>query len=166
VNKGAIPLRDDIEEMVNELICNHAPLRHSSEVTSALWACLALNLSLHDDAVDAVSRCDDSCVALLALDCRNKGRLSKALDTSLWESQMGTAGLYDDHWLLAYEANVKGWLPNPGAVDYVNADANFGYLKANGVYFYEESLASSAPQEQIPMPRLPSINTLSSSLSV
>jgi hypothetical protein len=68
--------------------------------------------------------------------------------------------------LLAYEANVKGWLPNPGAVDYVNADANFGYLKANGVYFYEESLASSAPQEQIPMPRLPSINTLSSSLSV
>ena len=157
VNGGEVPLTEEIEEIVNELVVNHAPLRHSSEVANALWACLALKLSLRDAAVDAVSKCEDSCTALLALDCQNKGLLAKALDTSLWESQMSAVGLYDEHWLLAYEANIKGWLPNVGGVDHVGADANFSYLKANGVFFYDEGLATPTVQGQIPMPKLPSI---------
>lgn len=166
VNGGAVPLTDEIEEIVNELVVNHAPLRHSSEVTNALWACLALKLSLQDAAVDALSKCEDSCAALLALDCQNKGLLTKPLDTSLWESQMSAAGLYDEHWLLAYEANIKGWLPNVGGVDHVGADASFSYLKANGVFFYDEGLATSTVQGLIPMPKLPSIVVGSSSQSI
>jgi hypothetical protein len=37
--------------------------------------------------------------------------------------------LYDEHWLLAYEANVKGWLPSVSGTDHVAADPNFGFLK-------------------------------------
>lgn len=157
VNAGAVPLREEIQEVLNDLIEIHAPLRHSSEVANSLWGCLALKLTLQDKVVDLVSSCEDSCVALLALDCQSKGLLSKPLDTSLWETQMCTEGLYEEHWLLSYEANVKGWLPSTGDSDHVSADTNFGYLKANGVHFYKESLASPVSDGNVPMPALPSI---------
>ncbi|MBO6810878.1 MULTISPECIES: RNA-directed DNA polymerase [Marinobacter] len=166
VNRGAAVLKAPLEEIVNVLVVNHASLRHSSEVANALWACLALKLTLHDEAVDALAGCEDSCVALLALDCRNRGLLAKTLDTSIWEAQMSAAGLYDEHWLLAYEANFKGWLPDPDGKDYVMADSNFGYLKTKGVFFYDERLATSTVGGQIPMPKLPSIQIGSASRSI
>ena len=45
VNGGATPLHSDIEVIVNELVVNHAPLRHSSEVANALWSCLVLSIT-------------------------------------------------------------------------------------------------------------------------
>lgn len=166
VNAGAIPLKPQIEEIINDLVVNHAPLRHSSEVANSLWACLALRLTLHDSAVDNISNCEDSSVALLALDCQNKGLLSKPLNTTQWETYMDANGLYDEHWLLSYEANIKGWLPNVGGVDHVAADSNFGFLKANSVHFYDEYLASSTNNAPIPMPKLPSVFTSSSNQSI
>ncbi len=49
--------------------------------------------------------------------------------------------LVEGQWLLAYEANVKGWLPNKGGVDFVAADKYFGPMKAAGVSFYDELAA-------------------------
>ncbi len=166
VNAGAAPLKLEIEEILNDLVVNHAPLRHSSEVANSLWACLALKLTLRGNAVDSVSNCEDSAVALLALDCQNKGLLSKPLDTTQWETYMDANGLYDEHWLLSYEANIKGWLPSVGGVDHAAADSNFGFLKANGVHFYDERLATAANQAPIPMPKLPSVFTLASNQSI
>lgn len=156
VNTGYAPLKIEIQDALNNLIEIHAPLRHSSEVANSLWACLALELTVGDKAVDALSICEDSCIALLTLDCRDKGLLSKPIDTTLWETHMCADGLYDEHWLLSYEANIKGWLPSVGGGDHVAADINFGYLKANGVHFYDESLASSVSEGNVPMPTLPS----------
>jgi hypothetical protein len=45
--------------------------------------------------------------------------------------------LYGEEWLLAYEANFKGWLKT--STDYVKADPNFGYLKNNRVPFYDDN---------------------------
>ena len=156
VNSGAIPSSREIEDIVNQLVVNHSPRRHTSEVANALWACLALQLTLHEEAVDAVSQYEDSCIALLALDCRNRGFLSKPLDTSIWESCMTADGLYDDQWLLAYEANYKRWLPSVDGIDHVAADRNFGFLKANGVYFYDE-MSTTIGTGQVPLPNLPTI---------
>ena len=160
-NAGAIPLRDTLEEVVNLLVRSHAPNNHTSEVANALWACLALRLHLEGDAVDVVSTCDSSVVALLALDIEHSGLSRKTFDTSTWQSHMDADALYDDLWLLAYEANVKGWLPNKSSTDHVATDPNFGYLKANGVEFYNRRLARPAV-----MPTLPTISTTSPSLSL
>ena len=70
--------------------------------------------------------------------------------------------LYDEHWLLSYEANIKGWLPSLGAADHVAADPNFGFLKANGVHFYDATLGSPAPAvpaapAPVPLPTMPTI---------
>jgi hypothetical protein len=122
INAGLTGLIPEISDIANSLIVTHSPLRHSSEVANAAYACLALGLTIGDTAVDAISRCDDSVVALLALDCEQRNLTTKPLDKTLWSNHMNADGLYDEFWLLAYEANVKAWLPNPGGVDFVAAD--------------------------------------------
>lgn len=154
-NAGAPPILPELEEILNKMIAQHAPLRHSSEVANAAWACLALGIPLGVDAVKAISQCDDSTVALLALDCEAHGLLSTPLNKTLWLSRMTTDDLYDEHWLLAYEANIKGWLPSASAGDHVAADPNFGLLKACGISFYDKALAFPPPTAQVPLPTLP-----------
>ncbi len=164
-NAGATPLRSELEAVLNTLIVNHSKLRHSSEVASAAWACLALRIQLHADAVDAISICDDSVVAILALDCDQHGLLAKPLNKTMWASHMTPASLYDEHWLLAYEANVQGWLPSLSGGDYVAADVNFGFLKAHGVHFYDSSLAAPPAPAPVPLPSLPTVATFGSAHS-
>jgi len=158
-NSGAGPILGELEGIVNDLVQGHSSLKHSSEVANAAWTCLALGLHLDDKSVDAISLCDDPVVALLALDCERRGLVSKPLSTALWGSHMTADALYDEYWLLAYEANYKGWLPNVGGVDHVAADPNFGFLKTQDVYFYDPGQAAPAAGAPIPMPTLPTVAT-------
>jgi hypothetical protein len=155
INAGLTGLIPEISDIANSLIVTHSPLRHSSEVANAAYACLALGLTIGDTAVDAISRCDDSVVALLALDCEQRNLTTKPLDKTLWSNHMNADGLYDEFWLLAYEANVKAWLPNPGGVDFVAADPNFSLLKAAGVCFYDATLNLSATPGAVAIPTAP-----------
>lgn len=153
VKRGAAPERSEIGQALNTIIMEHSSLRHSSEVAWSLWGCLALNIPLAQVSADAVALCEDSCVALLALHCQSVGLVSGHLDTSLWSSYMTSEALYEDQWLLAYEANVKGWLPSVGRRDHVDSDPNFSYLKANGVSFYDVLKAVPAtPVAPLPVP--------------
>jgi hypothetical protein len=158
VNAGAAPILPELEEIANTLIVDHSTLKHSSEVANAAWACLALGLRLHNKAVDRISQCDDPIVALLALDCERHGLVSKPLDKTLWSSHMTQDALYDEHWLLAYEANIKSWLPNVGTSDHVIADTNFSFLKASGVFFYDAGLAAPVAAAAVPLPTLPTVS--------
>jgi len=152
----APPVLSDIEEVMNSLIIDHSAVAHSSEVAWALWGCLALGMTVSAKAAAAVSKCDDSVVALLALHCEDQGLVSTPLDRTVWSSYMNQDSLYGEHWLLAYEANVKGWLPSQGGSDHVSADSNFGFLKTAGVSFYDKSKAVRAsPGAPIPVPNLP-----------
>ena len=154
VNSGAVPERDEISQALNTIIIEHSSLSHSSEVAWSLWACLALGIPLSQPATDAVSNCDDSCVALLALHCQSAGLVTGHLNTALWGSYMTTQALYEEHWLLSYEANVKGWLPSAAPGDHVAADPNFSFLKANGVSFYDALRAVPAtPTAPVPVPQ-------------
>lgn len=164
-NAGATPMLSDLEEIANTIIVRHSVLNHSSEVANAVWACLALGLRMHDQAVDSISRCDDVVVALLALHCEQQGLTSKPIDKTVWSTHMTDDSLYDEYWLLAYEANIKGWLPPLNGSDYVAADANFGFLKANGVFFYDTALAVPAGTAPIPLPSLPTVPPFSSKYS-
>lgn len=159
-NAGASPLVPDLEDIANELIVRHSALRHSSEVANAAWACLALGLKLNDPAVEAISKCDDSVVALLALDCEQHGLVSKPLDKALWSAHMTHTALYDRHWLLAYEANIKKWLPSIDATDHVRDDVNFGFLKRNRISFYDSRLAAPPTVAPVPLPTLPTASLI------
>jgi hypothetical protein len=61
----------------------------------------------------------------------------------LWRSYANAANLYDDHWLLAYEAHEHGWLSTQLKSDYVAADPFFSILQSHGVRFYGAGLVAT-----------------------
>jgi hypothetical protein len=131
-------------ETLTSVVVRHAQLGHHYEVSWCVWASIAMGLVLQADCIAAISRVDNSVVALLALDAEQQG-LAPGLDTSLWLARMGEPDLYDEQWLLSYEANMHGWLPSLGGSDHVSADPNFGFLKAAGVHFYASSIPIAMP---------------------
>lgn len=65
------------------------------------------------------------------------------VDVSSLEVLMHEGELVEDQWLLAYEVNLKGWLPNLGGKDFVAASKHFGPMKAAGVSFYDTAATLS-----------------------
>jgi hypothetical protein len=91
---------------------------------------------------------EDSICALLLLHARKSGLVEEPDDLKILRKELQADALYGPRWLLAYEANIKGWFRFRGAKDYVAADRNFKILKKVGVSFYDETktiLPSEAP---------------------
>jgi hypothetical protein len=130
--------RDRISETLSAHIEEHTPLGHNAEVAWALWGAVELGLALTKDAVSAISRTEDAIVALLALSARKLApQVVQGLRTSVWRPRMCADDLQGPHWLLAYEANVQGWLPSVNTTDHVSTDPFFGPLKGSGVSFLD-----------------------------
>jgi hypothetical protein len=122
-----------------ESLCNyHAPLQHGFEVAWSLWLACHFGIALQPSTVAIIAKMDDDIVALACLDLRSR-QLAPGLNPILWASRMNAANLYSDHWLLAYEAQRKGWLQHVNGTNYVVNDPFFSLLAAAGVSFYDEN---------------------------
>jgi hypothetical protein len=128
-----------ISESLQQLIENHAPLHHGSEVVWALWGAICLGCKLDAKVVEKALMASDPFVALCALHAISKGLVLGTVDVTSLEALMHEGELVEGQWLLAYEANVKGWLPNLGGLDFVSTSKHFGPMKAAGVSFYDET---------------------------
>jgi hypothetical protein len=128
-----------IAESLQQLIEDHAPLHHGSEVVWALWGGICLDCQLDARILEKSLMASDPCVALCVLHARSKGLAIGTVDVSGIEVLMNESELTEDHWLLVYEANVKGWLPNLGGKDFVAAHKLFGLMKAASVSFYDDT---------------------------
>jgi hypothetical protein len=126
-----------ISESLQQLIEAHAPLHHDSEVVWALWGAICLSCKLDSEVIEKALLIADPCVALCSLHAIANGIVLGVVDLSPLEALMHDAELVEDHWLLVYEANIKGWLPNLGGTDFVAANKYFGPMKAAGVSFYD-----------------------------
>lgn len=135
-----------LQVVMNHTILQHARAGHPSEVAWALWALIFWNVSVDSDAARSISSLEDSVVALLGMDAETRGLTPSGLDKNVWASFMTEEELFGRQWLLAYEANVKGWLPSLSSNDHVDADPAFGLLKQSGVEFYHsDRLAEYRP---------------------
>ena len=132
-----------VSSAFSSIILNNAPLGHGSEVARALWGAILFGVNIDPSAVDKLSVVEDSVVALLALDANSLGILGGGFSSSLWEGLMTPDELRDNQWLLAYEANVQGWLTGIGGVDNVAKVPAFKFLKHEGVRFYDTTRRSS-----------------------
>ncbi len=130
--------RSRISESLHQLIEDHAPLHHGSEVVWALWGAICLDCKVEAKIVEKALLTADPCVALCALHARARGLVIGIVDVSSLEALMHEKELNEGQWLLAYEANVKGWLPSKGGKDFVTAHKHFEPMKAAGVSFYDE----------------------------
>lgn len=131
--------KSKIADAVTSLIVNASKLSHSHELAWALWLSKTLEIPIKQEAAKKISEIEDSVVALVTLDLWDKGLIPSGLDLSRWKSLMTTDELYSTNWLLAYEANIKGWLPSQGKSAHVDEDAFFGTLKTHNVSFYDST---------------------------
>ena len=141
---------DSLTANTNAIIEDHARLGHGSEVAWAVWASMRFNLTISIEAAKALASSSDDIVALLALDADTKGLVAGGLDRTKWEPLMADSELLGEHWLLAYEAKVKNWLPSVAGVDHVIANQWFRHLKNANVSFYDASpskLAAYVPPQ-------------------
>ena len=130
-----------VSDVLHQVIREHGRVNHGSEVAWAIWGCLLFGISLDDRTASQAAQMEDSVVAILGLDAKAKGLISNNVNLTLWGSMMTTQALFEEDWLLSYEANVKGWLPSIGAPDHVSADPHFMFLKQHGVHFYDAGLS-------------------------
>lgn len=125
-----------IARMCDQVIRDHAPLSHDSEVAWALSMCRDLNIDVSVEAVRVVSRMHSSVCALLLLHLEALGKTSAPVDLSYWKSFRNSTSLWEDLWLLSYEAGVRGWGGFTEA--HVAADPHFNELRLRNVRFYDE----------------------------
>jgi hypothetical protein len=138
--------RDRIAEALSNHLEEHTHLGHTAEIAWVLWGATELKLPLSPQAAAAVSTVEDAIVGLLALRAKLEGVLPRGLRTSVWRPHMRAEALYGPLWLLAYEANVKGWLPNADGTDFVATDPFFGPLKQQAVSFLDLTPVATVPR--------------------
>ena len=113
-----------VADVLHQVIRQNGSVNHGSEVAWAIWGCLLFGIALDDQTASQTTQMEDSVVAVLALDAKAKGLMSNNVNLTLWASMMTTQSLFEENWLLSYEANVKGWLPSLGVRDHIAADPN------------------------------------------
>ena len=131
----------NVLKLVQDIILKNAPLAHHAEVAWALFLVKTLGLKLPRRASEAVSGMESSVCALLALDIEDGGQITGRLDKAAWKRAMSASGLRSNMWLLAYEADLKGWL-HGSSVGHVEGDPYFSVLKGKQISFYDSDKTS------------------------
>lgn len=127
-----------LEECLNILLNKHLELHNSFEIAWITWSLKKFGLKMEKKCAEKISKINNSIIALEALALKNNGGIPQGLTTSLWETNLTEQGLFNDNWLLAYEAAVKGWLTS--TTNYINNDPFFKELKNRNVEFYDMNL--------------------------
>ncbi|UUC49149.1 RNA-directed DNA polymerase [Pseudomonas citronellolis] len=129
-----------LSRVINSIIEDHSQLGHHSEVVWSLWICKELNLTLSEQNIDRIADMHSSPCALLLMDLQRLGTLSKPPRTTYWKVHEKKEALYDDLWLLSYEAGLRRW--GNLADGHIVTDPHFGILHAHNVHFYDDTAQS------------------------
>jgi hypothetical protein len=144
-NHGLTVNRQLLELTVNRIASVCARVGQHYELSWCLWAAINWGLNIDAGVTAEISAVDNSVVAILALDANQRGLFGGHLNPGTWQARMDQRELHEQEWLLAYEANVQGWLPSVGGGDHVAADPGFRLLKNANVNFYRRSLSPFTP---------------------
>lgn len=135
-----------IESVFDSLIKLHASQHHGSEIAWSLWYLAQAGYTVSAEAAAASMLVPDPVVALCLLYAKSKGAIIGDVDWTPLEILMTKDELKGSNWLLAYEANIKGWLPSKESIDNVNAVPQLRHLKSMSVSFFDETARlSTAP---------------------
>jgi hypothetical protein len=145
-NDGYQPNRGVLEHELNYFLAEHAQFRRNNEVAWLLWGMMILKFKISSDSGRALEKLDDPFVVLLALHAEGRGAFEAPLDKSNWTRFMTSEQLYDDHWILAYEGLVRGWLEPLRSKNYIEDDPSFKFLARHKVRFYnQEAIENVSP---------------------
>lgn len=130
-------------DALDSLISTSAPVGHGSEVVWSLWAAMLFNLDLSTTSWGAITKMDDSFVAVAACVANQHNPFAEALISPLWLSWLEEGCFDQGHWLFAYEAYRNGWLENAAATAKLDTVAACKFMKETGVAFFDEEIISN-----------------------
>jgi hypothetical protein len=127
-----------LEVAINNHLLDSINDGYSSEIAWSIFLANWFNIKISNNAAKKALKFGDCVITLLLLDAiKNRSLVKGSVDTTQLYTHLQQQSLYDSHWLLSYEANVKGWLTLPSGYDHVAADPFFAELKRKNVSFYE-----------------------------
>jgi hypothetical protein len=129
--------RGRISRLINLIIQEHAALEHHSEVVWCLWMCKELGLAVSPVSVDLVAEMNSSAAALILLDLGSSGHLPKLPSPTRWRPFERADALWEEQWMLSYEAGVRGWGGMSDA--HIRANPHFEELRKLDVRFYDDT---------------------------
>lgn len=138
-----------ISKLISDIILRSAPFSFHFEVAWCLFLAKVLRLPVSPEAAKALGDMESSICALLALDCQASGLITTGLSTAKWRKALSADGLRSNLWLLAYEADLKGWLTTAHP-QFVENDPFFGFLKSKCITFYDANRPISVKARKWP----------------
>jgi hypothetical protein len=135
--QGFNPSAKRARKLIEDVIRASAPLLHTEEVAWALFLSKVLTIQVSAAAAGLTIEMGSSVCSLILLDLESRGLVEKGAPLWVLQSRMTATSLRDEHWLLAYEADVKGWLPSADLNNHVDADPYFSILKQKRIEFYD-----------------------------
>jgi len=135
--KGYPVSKERIGKLIKDLIAKGGPSAAHFEIAWTLFLAKMLRITLPAAWVKPVTTLESSVCALVLLDLRQMGLIDGAIDVSLWTQAMTEKGLESNLWLVAYEADLKGWLTPPVA-GFVQNHPYFAVLRQRNVSFYDK----------------------------
>ena len=137
--------KDPIARVVDMVVRQQSPRAHSSEVAWSLWAAIVFELNISKETAKAVLTMEDDVCALLLLHARTLNLVQQGIRWQELGRYLIPSELQGRHWLLAYEAEKKGWLtPNTGSV--ISQNSVFEFLRKRGVEFYNTLAIPASPK--------------------
>ena len=135
--KGFPVKKDRIAKFIKDTIAKCGPSAAHYEIAWTLFLAKMLRITLPADWVEPVTKLESSASALILLDLRQMGLIDGTIDVTLWTQSMTEKGLESNLWLVAYEADLKGWLTPPTA-GFVQNHPYFAELRRQNVSFYDK----------------------------
>jgi hypothetical protein len=135
--KSFLVKKDRIAKFIKDTVATGGPSAAHYEIVWALFLAKMLRITLPAAWVQPVTRLESSVCALVLLDLRQMGLIDGPIDVSLWTQAMTVKGLESNLWLVAYEADLKGWLTPPTA-GFVQNHPYFAVLRRQNVSFYDK----------------------------
>lgn len=135
--KGFPVKKDRIAKFIKDTVAKCGPSAAHFEIAWALFLAKTLKITLPADWVQPVTKLESSVCALILLDLRQMRLIDGTFDVSLWTQAMTKKGLESNLWLVAYEADLKGWLTPPVA-GFVQNHPYFAVLRQRNVSFYDK----------------------------
>lgn len=104
------------------------------EVCWSFWLLSQLEISITEELKN-LSYLTDPLAILSILIAREGGIYQPTIDLRSWNNMLDVNSLYDENWLLPYEAESRNWLQNQNGLQLINVDPYFKYLKDNDISF-------------------------------
>jgi hypothetical protein len=126
-----------LSRTLNQVIKDHAPIEHHSEVAWALWLCKELEIIVENDACEALMETSSSVCLILAYDLHLSNLLALPFNEKKHEKSINHKELWGTSWLFAYEAARRGWMKKNNA--FIARDSFFGVLDNYNIHFYDRN---------------------------